>query len=233
MSVYKKLFEIQTMNLVMTADAENPYYKSKYVSIENIMSTLKPILAEKQLLLYHIVNGGSVATFLIDMETDYGKPEGQIVSQFPLDPELNAQQRGAEITYGKRYNIVAMFCLTEEDDDGNAAVTPPANYKSNSEAPKKQYAAPTKTTGFGGKSFEKADRWITEWEVNKMLTDIASGEQEMPMDGDALVRELRTQKIGVKKEFAELIKVRVAQLQKSEKWPFRSDSGIGIEDVPF
>jgi len=29
---------------------------------------------------------------------------------------------GAMVTYGKRYNLTALFALTEDDDDGNTAV---------------------------------------------------------------------------------------------------------------
>lgn len=229
MSVYKKLFEIQKRNIVMTADAENPFYHSKYVSIENIMSTLKPILEEFKLLLFHTVNGGTVVTFLVDTEMEDGQEHAQVISQFPINNQLDAQKIGATITYGKRYNIVAIFSLTEEDDDGNSALVIQPKQDA-----KKPYAAPTKTTGFGNKTtFEQAERWASKDEVDALLNDISEWKKLMPPDGDTLVREMRQKKIGVKKEFAEYIKEAIKAMQDKQSLPFKWDSPINIDDVPF
>lgn len=122
MSIYSKLYEIQKKNVLLTADASNPFFNSKYVSIENIMNTLKPLLEEQGLLIYHTVYPDNVTTHIMEIGGDETDPRKcEIVSHFPLNQALDAQKKGAEITYGKRYNIVAIFALIEDDDDGNSA----------------------------------------------------------------------------------------------------------------
>lgn len=68
MSIYTKLFEIQKKNILLKADSENPFFHSKYVSIENIMTTLKPLLQEQGLLVLHSISADCVTTQIV--ETD-------------------------------------------------------------------------------------------------------------------------------------------------------------------
>lgn len=166
MSIYTKLFEIQKQNLLLTADAENPFYKNKYISIENIMKTFKPLLEQQKILLYHIVTGDSVSTYVRDIEDSDGEP---VVSIFPLNSSLDAQKKGAEITYGKRYNLVALFCVVEDDDDGNFASGKTAVAKAS-------YTSTPQGTSYATKSAveEKAD-WVNEKEVDKLFDDMIDG----------------------------------------------------------
>ncbi len=127
-----KLFEIQKKNISVSKDWENSFFKnskwktSKYVTLENLMKVLSPILLEFNLLLYHKCEWWYLKTIVTDM--DSWEIE---ISEFQLT-NTDPQKQWAAITYAKRYNTSALFNITtEKDDDWNKA--------SNHENSKKQF----------------------------------------------------------------------------------------------
>lgn len=118
MSIYTKLLEIQAMHLAFEKDANNPFFKSKYVSLDSIVEKLTPILDEKKLVVYHFTDNKEIVTNLIDTE----KETDCIQSRFPLIDSNDPQKLGSCITYAKRYNLSQIFnIITDRDDDGNEA----------------------------------------------------------------------------------------------------------------
>ena len=113
--IYKKLAKIQ--GLGVKKDANNPFFNSKYMSLDAIVKTLGPLLDEHGLLVYHGSMDGSVITNVVDVETGEG-----ITSAFKLPEITDIQKLGAAVTYAKRYNLGQLFnIVTDEDDDGNTA----------------------------------------------------------------------------------------------------------------
>jgi hypothetical protein len=101
-----------------------------------------------------------------------------ISSSFPLNPNLDAQKKGSEITYGKRYNLVALFCIVEDDDDGNSLVKPPQSYQSSAPAtttptaPYKPYTAPVGNVPYANSP--DATSWMTEKQVDSLFDKMIS-----------------------------------------------------------
>ena len=122
MSIYTKLLEVQALGLSVAKDASNPHFKSKYMDLDSILETYCPILSEKKLLIVHHSQGSTLTTEIIDAEDD-----SKISSEFSI-LNTDPQKRGAEITYGRRYNLLQLLNITAEDDDGNTASG--ANFKS-------------------------------------------------------------------------------------------------------
>src|SRR3990167_1767245 len=113
--LYKKLFEIQGMSLRFEKSADNPFFHSKYLPLEDLQAKLNPTLQEKGLLVVHALQSGHVVTAVIDTEDDQ-----KIESMFPIQAGIDPQKVGSAITYGKRYNLGALFnIITDEDDDAN------------------------------------------------------------------------------------------------------------------
>lgn len=120
-NILKKLYEIQGMNLRFEKSAENPFFKSKYLPLEAIQEKLNPVLQEKGLVVFHQVRDNNVVTVV--GETESGDA---LESAFPLPAGLDPQKVGSAITYGKRYNLGALFnIITDEDDDGNVTAQKP------------------------------------------------------------------------------------------------------------
>jgi len=80
MSIYTKLLEIQKLHLEFEKDTQNPFFKSKYVSLDSIVSKLTPILDEKKLLVIHYTENKEIVTKVINTEEE----DIEIESRFPL-----------------------------------------------------------------------------------------------------------------------------------------------------
>lgn len=116
MGIFKKLLEIQTESIALKKDASNPFFKSNYITLDNIISTYNDILTNKSIVCYHYTKDNKLTTVLVDTEDD-----SKVESEFNIlnnDP----QKAGSEITYGKRYNLGQLLNIqTDTDDDGNLA----------------------------------------------------------------------------------------------------------------
>lgn len=101
--------------------ATNPFFKSKYATLEDVVDTVKaPLLAEG----ITIVQGVQDAEGGVGIETMLLHESGQWISstlRLPASKE-DAQGYGSAITYGRRYGLMAICGIPAEDDDGNAAV---------------------------------------------------------------------------------------------------------------
>jgi len=120
-NIYKKLLDIQKLGLTFTKNAENPFFKSKYLDLDDLNKGLMPTLNEKGLLLLHRTRKKAVVTEIVEVETGE-----KIESSFPIpDSIVDPQKMGSAITYAKRYNIGQLFnIITDKDDDGNATNSP-------------------------------------------------------------------------------------------------------------
>jgi len=99
---------------------DNPFFKSDYADLGEIMESSKAALAKNGLLLTQLVttleNGSTVLkTMLIHTSGQY------LESTYPLNTNTKPQAFGSEITYARRYAQTAMLNLFAVDDDGNAA----------------------------------------------------------------------------------------------------------------
>lgn len=118
MSIYTKLLEIQKKHLEFEKDTQNPFFKSKYVSLDSIVSKLTPILDEKKLLVIHYTENKEIVTKVINTEEE----DIEIESRFPLIESNDPQKLWSCITYAKRYNLGQIFnIITDRDDDWNEA----------------------------------------------------------------------------------------------------------------
>lgn len=99
-------------------DADNPFFKSKYASLENILTTIRPELAKNGLSVSQFpTENNGLTTVLMHSSGEYLQ---STVSMSPKDNTPQAQ--GSAITYMRRYALSAVLGLaTDEDDDGNEA----------------------------------------------------------------------------------------------------------------
>jgi hypothetical protein len=116
-NIYWKIMEIQKLNLSVSKDSKNPYFKSNYVSLDNLVSTITPYLNEKWLLVYHYSKDKVIYTVVADIES------WEIIeSGFPMIDSNDPQKLWSCISYAKRYNLGQLFnIITDRDDDWNSA----------------------------------------------------------------------------------------------------------------
>lgn len=114
---YEKLAKAKKEMGKVFKNSKNPHFKSNYADINALLDTVEPILLENGLLLLQPILNNKVITRIIDVET--GEALESIIE---LDGTMNAQQRGSQITYYRRYTLQSLLSLSTTDDDGNLAV---------------------------------------------------------------------------------------------------------------
>ena len=111
-----KISEVKSEIGTLSKNASNPFFKSKYLDLGEILSNLEPILQKHKLLLLQPVLDNSVFTEIHDLES------GEIIkSAIPLPNIQDPQKIGSAITYYRRYSLQSLLALQTDDDDGNKA----------------------------------------------------------------------------------------------------------------
>jgi len=112
----------------VTKDSDNPFFKSKYASYNNVQEAINPTLDMLGMCVVqspNILDGIDVLNTRIYMADN---PSDMIESNIRLlVPKGDMQQLGSSMTYARRYALVSLFGLATEDDDGNEASVHPAN----------------------------------------------------------------------------------------------------------
>jgi hypothetical protein len=117
----KALSCFQSKVAIIRKTANNPFFKSKYAPLPEILEAITTPLHECGLTFSQMPDGESLTTILIHCES------GEFLqSSYPLHPIKNDPQAfGSAITYARRYAISAILCLNvDDDDDGNKATYP-------------------------------------------------------------------------------------------------------------
>jgi hypothetical protein len=104
--------------------ATNPFFKSKYAPLTEVMESVQPLLAKHKLAVSQFVthlNGASALRTILIHESGQLLQDIQPLLLVKQDP----QGQGSAITYARRYGLMAVLGLVaDEDDDGNAASRP-------------------------------------------------------------------------------------------------------------
>lgn len=100
-------------------DASNPFFKSKYATLSNILDTVQLPLIESGLSFAQLPDGEHNLTTLL-MHPASGE---FLQASYNMTPVKNDPQAvGSAITYARRYALGAILGLNiDEDDDGNKA----------------------------------------------------------------------------------------------------------------
>ena len=115
----KALNKFQGLGIKVGKEASNPFFKSKYASLANILDTIAKPLSECGLSFSQFPDGKSLTTLLVHSES------GEWIEatyEMPIAKPNDPQAVGSAITYARRYAIGAILGLNiDDDDDGNAA----------------------------------------------------------------------------------------------------------------
>ena len=139
-------------------DAKNPFFKSSYASLSNILEGINEPLIEAGIAFTQFpTDDNGLTTILIHSESGEWIESNYTMKPVKDDP----QGRGSVITYQRRYALASILGLNiDEDDDGNAAT-------------------------FGGKNPQEAEENSKQWLnkgtelFNKAKTKLDAGETTM------------------------------------------------------
>lgn len=116
-----KILKIQTEIGKLSKDKENPFFKSSYFDINQILEQLLPLLDKHGIVVMQPLSNvdGKPALKTNVYHSDKNEP---FISETIILPESNDPQKmGSAITYYRRYALQSLFLLQAEDDDGNRA----------------------------------------------------------------------------------------------------------------
>jgi hypothetical protein len=120
--LFKALAEARKHYLSLTADSSADVqlkggggYKHSYADLDTVIKALTPGWIAAGLAVMQFIDGDDVTT-LVAFE------ESSVSIRCPVPGYDTPQQMGSGTTYIRRYQLKAVFCVNDsEDDDGNAA----------------------------------------------------------------------------------------------------------------
>lgn len=143
----KALFSIQQEIGIIGKDANNPFHKSRYATLEHVWEIVKPKLLKYNICIEQpaltTAEGAGCETIITHVESGEEKKSVLIL---PLPEKgLGAQGVGSCISYARRYSLTAALGLVvgEEDDDGEAAQGRAGNGQKSPGRPPNKAPAPT------------------------------------------------------------------------------------------
>jgi len=117
------IFEIQQEVPFIGKDSDNPFFKSKYASLEDIWSKLKPVFAKHGLLVSQVpgvITNGAIE--IVTQLVHVGSGEFVLSAGYMPMGKEGPQAAGSAITYARRYFLCPLLGIVAgEDDDAEAA----------------------------------------------------------------------------------------------------------------
>jgi len=153
-NIIKALVAVQKEISNPVNSASNPFFKSKYAPLNEILDLVRPILADNGLFMLQDTgteillneNGGNDEKLYIQTKIFHTSGECLESDKLVLNPDKKGVQgMGGAITYGRRYQLSAMLGITGEDDnDGNGSTKPVQNKAINKSKSKAKPKPPKK-----------------------------------------------------------------------------------------
>ena len=101
-------------------DANNPFFKSKYVPLENVVEAITESASKNGLSFTQFPSSDEAGNVTVGTLVMHESGEYDPIKMKPV--KNDPQSIGSAITYAKRYALSAIFGITsDQDDDGNEA----------------------------------------------------------------------------------------------------------------
>ena len=118
------LVKAQAIMGVAKKDSANPFFKSKYADLTEVIATVKGPLNDQGISFLQLVELDEqgrqvVETMLLHESGEFITGRTLVVTVKTNDP----QALGSAITYAKRYGLQAICGIPTDDDDGEAAMS--------------------------------------------------------------------------------------------------------------
>ena len=131
----------------LKADSQNKHLRNKYVSLDGLLNTIRPILTKNKLSISQDLAGEYLITTLMH---ESGQFKGSAMIFNPMTDNRgtnNLQQIGGGITYAKRYALAALLAISTDVDDDAASM------EGKKVAPAKKTALPVGMYEHAGKAY--------------------------------------------------------------------------------
>lgn len=118
--IYEQLLKFQQLGITLKKDGTNPHFKSSYVTLNEVLDKVKKPLNDMGIIIIQRPAAEGLETTLFDTA------DSTEVSCFmPYVGATDSQKLGGANTYLRRYSLITLLGLEDEDDDGNTASAKP------------------------------------------------------------------------------------------------------------
>lgn len=128
-SIAAALVKFQSQLKPVEKGSENPFFKSNYASLSDILQSVMPLLSSSGLSITQPMRVTDNGTILISRLLH---ESGEVIdSEMFLPHNPDPQRYGSLISYYKRYQLTALLGIAtiDEDDDANRASGKDVGYK--------------------------------------------------------------------------------------------------------
>jgi hypothetical protein len=151
-------------------EANNPFFKSKYASLANILDTIQKPLSECGLAISQFPDGNALTTIILHADSGEWMESSYVM---PVAKQNDPQAMGSAMTYARRYALGSILNLNiDDDDDGEKAM--------GRQIPKKDELTPKHP------SWTKA---VEHLKTGGLMTDITSKFEVSPVNMKLLIGE--------------------------------------------
>ena len=123
-NIAEAIVKFQSEVATLKRTSSNPFFRSSYTTLEDIVGVIRPLLAKYGLSFLQNTNGSGTGE-IISVSTMLLHESGEFIEFEPLQIKIsgNVQQSMATVTYLRRYSLQCALGIvtTDEDDDGNHA----------------------------------------------------------------------------------------------------------------
>ena len=152
-------------------ESSNPFFKSKYASLSNILDTIQKPLSECGLAITQFPDGNALTTLIIHADSGEWIESSYVM---PVAKQNDPQAMGSAITYARRYALGSILNLNiDDDDDGEKAM-------GRQSAPKRDELTPKHP------SWAKA---VEHLKTGGLMTDITTKFEVSPVNQKLLIGE--------------------------------------------
>jgi hypothetical protein len=164
------LVKFQSSVSKVAKESNNPFFKSKYASLANILDTIQKPLSECGLAISQFPDGNALTTILLHADSGEWMESSYVM---PVAKQNDPQAMGSAMTYARRYALGSILNLNiDDDDDGEKAM--------GRQIPKKDELTPKHP------SWTKA---VEHLKTGGLMTDITSKFEVSPVNMKLLIGE--------------------------------------------
>jgi hypothetical protein len=114
------LVQFQASVSKVAKESNNPFFKSKYASLANILDTIQKPLSECGLAISQFPDGNALTTILLHADSGEWMESSYVM---PVAKQNDPQAMGSAMTYARRYALGSILNLNiDDDDDGEKAM---------------------------------------------------------------------------------------------------------------
>lgn len=116
--IQAKLLKFQQQGISLEKDGANPHFHSQYVTLNEVLRKVKKPLNDLGILIVQEPTVDGLMTRLVDTEDG-----SEVTGSLGFVGTADMQKLGGALTYARRYTLISLLGLEDDDKDGEDTVS--------------------------------------------------------------------------------------------------------------